>query len=87
MVLDIIEIGMPFSDPMADGPTIQESSNRVYKNGIKINDDISLKLLEKLENLIIMKFQLFLMGYYNSIFNLELKILLKNVLLKLELMD
>ena len=34
--IDILEIGMPFSDPMADGPTIQESSVRSIKNGTKI---------------------------------------------------
>ena len=33
--IDIIEIGMPFSDPMADGPTIQESSVRSLANGTK----------------------------------------------------
>ena len=36
--IDIIEIGMPFSDPMADGPTIQESSVRSISNGTKIED-------------------------------------------------
>ena len=34
---DIIEIGMPFSDPMADGPSIQESSLRSLNNGHDMN--------------------------------------------------
>ena len=37
---DLIEIGMPFSDPMADGPTIQLSSNRALDNGTNL--DLSL---------------------------------------------
>ena len=36
--IDIIEIGMPFSDPMADGPTIQLSSNRAISKGISLED-------------------------------------------------
>ncbi|HYN28073.1 MAG TPA: tryptophan synthase subunit alpha, partial [Burkholderiales bacterium] len=31
---DIIELGVPFSDPMADGPTIQRSSERALKHGV-----------------------------------------------------
>ena len=65
--IDIIEIGMPFSDPMADGPTIQESSVRSIENGTKINDVFNIvNKVRKLNN----KVPIILMGYYNSVFNL-----------------
>ena len=68
--IDIIEIGMPFSDPMADGPTIQESSVRSLENGTKINDIFEIVLnVRKLNN----KIPIILMGYYNSIFNLGIE--------------
>ena len=35
---DIIELGVPFSDPLADGPVIQESYIRALKGGIKVKD-------------------------------------------------
>ena len=65
--IDIIEIGMPFSDPMADGPTIQESSVRSLANGTKINNIFEIvKNIRKFDN----EIPIILMGYYNSIFNL-----------------
>ena len=42
---DILEIGIPFSDPIADGPIIQEASFRALQNGI--NPDICLNLIRK----------------------------------------
>ena len=65
--IDIIEIGMPFSDPMADGPTIQESSVRSLSNGTKINDIFEIVMnIRKFNN----EIPIILVGYYNSIFNL-----------------
>ena len=43
---DIIEIGIPFSDPIADGPIIQEASFRALQNGI--NPDTCLNLIRKI---------------------------------------
>ncbi len=65
--IDIIEIGMPFSDPMADGPTIQESSVRSIANGTKINDIFKIVNNIRKKN---DEIPIILMGYYNSIFNL-----------------
>ena len=39
---DVIELGVPFSDPMADGPTIQRSSQRALERGVRLQDVIEL---------------------------------------------
>ena len=44
--VDMIEIGLPFSDPLADGPTIQNSSNIALSNGMTTK-----KLFEQLKGL------------------------------------
>lgn len=60
---DMVEIGVPFSDPLADGKTIQGSSQIALDNGININK--IFKLLGELED----KYNvpLIIMGYYNPI--------------------
>jgi tryptophan synthase alpha chain len=64
--VDIIELGVPFSDPMADGPIIQEASCEALKKNIRLVDILSLvKKLRKRVNIPII-----LMTYYNPIFSL-----------------
>jgi tryptophan synthase alpha chain len=60
---DLIEIGIPFSDPVADGPVIQQSSDKALKNGM------NLKLLfQQLENIRKeVSIPLILMGYFNPV--------------------
>ena len=62
--IDIIEIGMPFSDPMADGPTIQLSSNRAISKGIDLENIFSLASEAKKTKI---DLPIILMGYYNLI--------------------
>jgi tryptophan synthase alpha chain len=61
---DVIELGMPFSDPMADGPAVQASSLRALKSGANMNRTLDLvKKFRKTDN----KTPLVLMGYFNPI--------------------
>ncbi len=62
--VDLIEIGMPFSDPTADGPTIQRSSEVALKNGMSVN-----LLFEQLKTIReSVSIPLVLMGYFNPVF-------------------
>ncbi len=61
--VDMIEIGMPFSDPLADGPTIQNSSEIAIKNGITL-DFIFNQIIEIRKTVSI---PIILMGYYNQV--------------------
>jgi len=61
--VDMIEIGLPFSDPLADGPTIQESSTKALKNGMT-----TAKLFEQLKSIREkIHIPLIIMGYFNPI--------------------
>ena len=62
--VDFIEIGMPFSDPMADGPSIQLSSQRALKSGMNLIKCLSL--VEKFRKLNTHT-PIILMGYHNPI--------------------
>ncbi len=62
---DIIEIGMPFSDPMADGPAVQASSLRALKSGQTMKRTLELvREFREKDNLT----PIILMGYYNPIY-------------------
>ncbi len=62
--VDILELGVPFSDPMADGPVIQEASQEALKRNTHLID--ILKLIKKARKSV--KIPICLMTYYNPIF-------------------
>ena len=72
--VDIIEIGMPFSDPMADGPIIQRSYIRALKSGSSLIKTLNLvKNFRSTNNTT----PVVLMGYYNPILQMGLKKFIK----------
>ncbi len=64
---DIIELGMPFSDPMADGPAIQASSLRALKAGATLAKTLELVRRFREED---QSTPIILMGYYNPIYSM-----------------
>ena len=59
--VDMIEIGLPFSDPLADGPTIQASSTEALKNGM--TTEVLFKQLKDVRKTV--SIPLIIMGYFN----------------------
>ncbi len=70
---DMVEIGMPFSDPLADGPVIQESSQQALKNGMCI--DVLFEQLKTCRQQL--QFPIVLMGYMNPVMQYGLDRFLK----------
>ncbi|MAI83960.1 MAG: tryptophan synthase subunit alpha [Rickettsiales bacterium] len=63
--IDIVELGLPFSDPMADGPTIQRSSQRAIKSGFSLKKTFDMIKRFRLKD---DKTPIVLMGYFNLMF-------------------
>jgi tryptophan synthase alpha chain len=61
---DIVELGVPFTDPLADGPTIQRAAERALKNGVTLKKVIALVRDLRRKT----KIPLVLMTYYNPVF-------------------
>lgn len=61
--VDMIEIGLPFSDPLADGPTIQDSSTKALRNGM--TSELLFKQLRDIRETV--SIPLIIMGYFNPI--------------------
>jgi tryptophan synthase alpha chain len=63
---DMVEFGMPFTDPMADGPAIQEASQRALKGGMTLKGTLALVREFRQDN---QDMPIILMGYYNPIYS------------------
>ncbi len=61
--VDLLEIGLPFSDPLADGPVIQESSTKALHNGM--SSEVLFEQLKDIRNEV--SIPLIIMGYFNPV--------------------
>lgn len=71
--VDIIEIGLPFSDPLADGPTIQSSSMQALQNGMTTT--LLFEQLKDIRNTV--DIPLIIMGYFNPMLQFGIENFLK----------
>ena len=67
--VDMIEIGLPFSDPLADGPTIQNSSSAALKNGM--TTDTLFEQLKDIRKTV--SIPLIVMGYFNPMLQYDVE--------------
>ena len=71
--IDILELGVPFSDPTADGPVIQEASVRALQAGMTLTKTLELAARLRAES----EIPIMLFGYYNPLFKYGLERLAK----------
>ena len=67
--VDMVEIGMPFSDPLADGPTIQHSSEVAIENGITL--DLIFEQIKEIRKTV--DIPIMLMGYINQLMKYDIE--------------
>lgn len=69
--VDTLELGIPFSDPVADGPSIEAANHKALQNGFKFQDliDISTSIAPQIDTL--------WMGYFNSFYQQNFESLVK----------
>lgn len=70
---DVIELGVPFSDPLADGPTIQRASERALKTGATLHGVLDLVKQLRQSKSAAAEVPIVLFSYYNPIFQLGLE--------------
>ncbi len=63
---DLIELGMPFTDPMADGPSVQAAGQRALKAGITV--DATFDMVRRFRQEVDNDTPILLMGYYNLVY-------------------
>jgi len=66
--IDILELGVPFSDPVADGEIIEKANGLALQNGIKFQDVLEIATKTQIPN--------YLMGYFNSFYNQNINTLI-----------
>ncbi|NET04474.1 MAG: tryptophan synthase subunit alpha [Symploca sp. SIO2B6] len=72
---DLIELGVPYSDPLADGPTIQAAATRALGRGVRLDD-----VLEMVKEVApTLQAPLILFTYYNPILNRGIELFLKQI--------
>lgn len=70
---DVIELGVPFSDPLADGPTIQRASERALKSGATLHGILELVRQIRASEGAAAEVPLVLFSYYNPVFQMGLE--------------
>lgn len=63
-LLDLIELGLPFTDPIADGPTIQKANTQALKNGVTVTSSLEMVREARRKGL---RVPVLFMGYYNPL--------------------
>ncbi|HEY9596528.1 MAG TPA: tryptophan synthase subunit alpha [Cyanophyceae cyanobacterium] len=72
---DLIELGVPYSDPLADGPTIQAAATRALQRGVRLDDVLAMVKDVAPE----LKAPIILFTYYNPILNRGIESFLKQI--------